>query len=310
VPRALLLVNRISREGDADLAAGLDLLTGHGFSLIEAETSEPAAIPDLVRRHLRSVDLVIVGGGDGTLNQAVQPLAESDIPFGILPLGTANDLARTLHIPASLTEACRVIAAGRTQRIDLGRVNDRYFFNVASIGLSVQVTHHLSPAAKKRWGILAFMPALLRALRENRSFDADIVCDGRTLRHRSIQIAVGNGRHYGAGMTIAEDARIDDHRLNLYSLEPQSLWRLLLLAPALRRGPTEPRAGLKLLAGEEIVIRTRRPLPVDTDGELTTTTPAWFRVLPATLPVFVPEAPLEEKGGQHAPAAHGGGKRP
>ncbi len=297
MPRALLLVNRISREGNADLAAGLDLLTGHGFSLIEAETSEPAAIPDLVRRHLRSIDLVIAGGGDGTLNIAMQPLAEGDTPFGILPLGTANDLARTLRIPNSLTEACRVIAAGRTQRIDLGRVNDRYFFNVASIGLSAQVTHHLSPAAKKRWGIWAFTPALLRALRENRSFDADIICDGRILHQRSIQIAVGNGRHYGAGLTIAGDARIDDHRLNLYSLAPQSLWRLMLLAPALRRGPEESRPGLKLLAGEEIIIRTRRPLPVDTDGELTTTTPARFRVLPAALPVFVPEEPAGKKGG-------------
>jgi diacylglycerol kinase (ATP) len=289
VPRALLLVNRISRAGDADLAAGLDLLAAAGLSLIEADTSNPLAIPDLLRQHLPAADLVIVGGGDGTLNAALQTLASAERPLGILPLGTANDLARTLRIPPSLTDACRVIAAGRIQRIDLGRVNDRYFFNVASLGLSVHITHHLSPAVKKQWGALAFLPALLRALRENRSFHADIVCDGRPLHHRSIQIAVGNGRHYGAGMTIAEDARIDDHLLNLYSLEPQSVWRLLLLGPILLRGPVAPRPGIRLLAGKEILVRTRRPLAINTDGELTTQTPAWFRVLPAALPVFVPE---------------------
>ena len=297
MPRALLLVNRISRDGNADLAAGLDLLTGSGFSLIEIDTGEPQVIPTLMRRHLQAVDLVIVGGGDGTLNTALQPLVGTDLPLGILPLGTANDLARTLGIPSSLAEACQVIAAGRTRRIDLGRANDRYFFNVASIGLASQVAHHLSATAKKRWGILAFTPALLRAWRENRSFHADIRCDDRPLRHRSIQIAVGNGRHYGAGMTVAADAAIDDHLLNLYSLEPQSFWHLLRLGPTLLRGPAAPQPGIRLLAGKEIVVRTRRPLPIDTDGELTTMTPATFRVLPAALAVFVPEPAQPETGG-------------
>ncbi|MFA5517018.1 MAG: lipid kinase [Desulfuromonadales bacterium] len=303
--RALLLVNRLSREGDADLAAGLQLLSDGGFSLVEVFTTDPQAIPGLLRRHLHRADMVIVGGGDGTLNTAVQVLVETGLPLGILPMGTANDLARTLGIPASLEAACRLIAAGRTHRIDLGKVNERYFFNAASIGLAVRVTHHLSPEVKVRWGVFAYPRALTAALRENRAFHAEIICDGNRLRQRSIQITVGNGRHYGGGLTIAEDAVIDDHCLNLYTLAPQSLWRLLRLAPGLRRGTVGNRPGVKLMSGREIVLRTRRPYPVDTDGELTTTTPARFRVAAAALPVFVPEDYAGgEKGRENVPVAN------
>ncbi len=305
MPRALLLVNRLSREGDADLAAGLELLTRRGFSFTELYTTDPQAIAGLLRRHLREAELVIVGGGDGTLNTAAQVLVESGLPLGILPMGTANDLARTLGIPASLEDACRLIAAGRTHRIDLGKVNERYFFNAASIGLAVRVTHHLSPEVKGRWGILAYPRALLAALRENRAFHAEILCDGRRLRQRSIQVTIGNGRHYGGGLTIAEDAEIDDHCLNLYTLAPQSFWQLLRLAPALRRGTAGRRPGVKLMSGQDIVVRTRHPYPVDTDGELTTRTPAHFRVAADALPVFVPENfAAGEKGSSDVSAAH------
>lgn len=292
MPRALLIVNRLSRNGEADLEAGLTFLRQRGFDLEEIYHERAEEIPDTIRRLAPGVDRVIVGGGDGTLNAAAGALVETGLPMGILPMGTANDLARTLQIPARLDEACRVIAEGELHRIDLGRVNGRYFFNVASIGLAVKVTHLLTPEVKKRWGVFGYGRCLLKALRENQSFSAVIRYDGTVLRHRSIQIAVGNGRHYGGGMTVAEDARIDDGRLHLYSLEPQGFWSLVRLAPALRRGEMADRENVLLLSGRTIEVVTRRPLRVDTDGELTTRTPARFEVVPAVLPVFVPESYL------------------
>lgn len=287
--RALLIVNRLSREGEADLEAGLTLLRQRGFDLEEFFLEQGGDIPAIVRRRAADVEGVILGGGDGTLNAAAGALVETGLPMGILPMGTANDLARTLHIPSRLVEACRVVAEGRLHRIDLGRVNGRYFFNVASIGLAVQVTHLLTPELKRRWGALGYGRCVWRAMRENRSFRAAIRCDGREIRHRSIQVTVGNGRHYGGGMTVAEDARIDDGRLHLYSLDPQGFWDLVRLAPALRRGEIAGRERVLLLSGRVIEVVTRRPLSVVTDGELTTRTPARFEVVPAVLPVFVPE---------------------
>ncbi len=125
--RALLLVNRHARRGQEDLDEAINHLKSLKFELIEESTENPEQIPDRIRQHKDQVDLVIVGGGDGTLNAAAEGLIDTRLPLGILPLGTANDLARTLGIPTDLIEACNIIADGQTQPIDLGWVNGKHF---------------------------------------------------------------------------------------------------------------------------------------------------------------------------------------
>ncbi len=287
--RALVLVNRSSRNGDADLEVGLGLLREQGFELALETDNQPGRMQELIRERAGELDCVIVGGGDGTLNCMSGAVLDSGLPLGILPMGTANDLARTLGIPGDLTEACRVIAAGRLHAIDLGRVNGVHFFNVASIGLGVRVAHKLTKEVKRRWGVLGYLHGFIQAYREHRPFKVDIVCDGQTRRVRSIQVAVGNGRHYGGGMTIAEEAEIDDGLFFIYSLKPLRFWELALVAPILRSGQRDPER-LLLMQGRNIELRTRKPMDVDTDGELTTRTPARFSLLAGALRVYVPEA--------------------
>ena len=105
-----------------------------------ASARTPTTSSEAIRRECGAVDLVILAGGDGTMNSAVDALVECKLPLGILPTGTANDLARTLEIPTDLAAAAAVIGAGRRHAIDLGCVNGKYFFNAASIGLSAEVT--------------------------------------------------------------------------------------------------------------------------------------------------------------------------
>ena len=225
---------------------------------------------------------------DGTLNVACEAILDARLPFAILPLGTANDLARTLGIPSKLEDACAVAAKGLKYRIDLGRANGKYFFNVASIGLSVTVARSIDSATKRRWGPAGYALTVIRTLGKQRPFRARIRCDGRVLVVHAIQVAVGNGRHYGGGMTVAADAAIDDNLLHLYSISPLSLMRLLLLAPALRTGWQGRFEGVHRLCGTRIDIDTRRPFPVSTDGEVTTQTPVQFEVVPAAIEVMVP----------------------
>ncbi len=246
--------------------------------------AEPAQIASTIRAHGAGVDLVVVGGGDGTLGSAAGAVFETGRPMGIIPLGTANDLARTLQLPDDPVAACRVIAGGRIRRIDLGRINRRYFINAASIGIGVRVAHRLSHRLKSRVGVLAFVPALLAALREQHPFQAEIVCDGITRQVRTIQLTIGNGRHYGAGLTVAEEAGLEDGLLFLYSIPPATPLRLLAESPGLLRGRHRRRL---LLSGRRIQITTPTPMPIDTDGEVTESTPADLEVIPAALPVFV-----------------------
>ena len=285
---ALLVVNAYSRRGAGAAGSVTQALERAGVPVLRRDCTCAGELPGLIGGMAGEVDRVVVCGGDGTLNAAAPGLLDTGLPLGVIPLGTANDLARTLGLPLDPDAAARVVASGRMRRIDLGEVNGRPFFNVASIGFGVDLTRALSRDSKRRWGALGYAIAGLRALERLRPFTAEIVQDGTVHSSRTVHVAVGNGRHYGGGMTVSEHARIDDGRLDIYSLEVRSFWRLLLLLPALRSGRHHAWSEIRVLSGDEIEIRTRRPRSVNTDGEITTRTPARFRVLRGALDVYVP----------------------
>jgi diacylglycerol kinase (ATP) len=286
-PSALVLINQGSRQGEADLRPALDVLRRGGVEVIEVSSDDHRRLQQALAEHRDEVDRVVVGGGDGTLNAILDPLIETRLPLGILPLGTANDLARTLDLPSDLAGAAAVVAAGRTRQIDVGCINGKHFFNVASLGLSTQVARELTRETKRRWGVLGYPIALWRAVHKRRSFRADIRCDQVRRRLHSIQIWIGNGRHFGGGMTIAANARIDDGKLDLVSLAPRSFWQLILSSARLRWGHRHDER-MRHWRGTEIEIRTRRPMAINTDGEVTTQTPADVRILPKAISVYVP----------------------
>lgn len=285
---ALLIVNERSRQGQAAANEAEKLLTAGGLTVLRKHSEGPEDLNALVHRHAPEVDCIVLGGGDGTFNSASRALIETDRPLGVLPLGTGNDLARTLSIPMDLPGAIKVILAGRIHDIDIGEVNGRPFFNVASLGLSVQLTRNLTGDVKRRWGRLGYAIALIGAFMRSRPFSAEIRANGKVHHVKTLQIAVGNGRHYGAGMTVEEDARIDDGVLNLYSLEFDHPWRMLLLYPAFRKGKHGVWKQVRTLNCQEVEIRTRRPRSINTDGEITTETPATFKVLRRAVHVFIP----------------------
>ena len=120
--------------------------------LLEQSIERPAHIGSVLKNCRDRIDLVIIGGGDGTLSMAADALVDAQLPVGVIPLGTANDLARTLNLPLDPLAAAEVIAAGRQRRIDLGWVNGTHFFNVATIGLGVGVARRLTREAQTPLG--------------------------------------------------------------------------------------------------------------------------------------------------------------
>jgi diacylglycerol kinase (ATP) len=287
--RALLLINPRARQGAGSVDSVAGCLRGLGVDVVAEPPGRDRPVADVLRARPPDVRAVVVGGGDGTLNAAAGALAEAGLPVGVVPLGTANDLARTLGLPVDPAGACKVIAMGHTRRIDLGVVNGKPFFNAASIGLSVEVARKLTRGAKGRWGWLAYLATAARVARYARPFRAELRAGDAVHHVRAIQITVGNGRHYGGGLTVADDAAIDDGRLDLYSLEVDRWWQLLRLLPALRSGTLAGHVGVRALRGTEFVVTTRHPRPVSADGEVVTSTPARFSVRKQALEVFVPE---------------------
>lgn len=288
--RTLLAINKQSARGEAEVGAALAILEDSGQEIVLHEGGGPEALLDFIRGNAAGAQRVVIGGGDGTLNLVIDAILDCGLPLGILPMGTANDLARGLGIPTNPVEACRIIADGQTRHIDLGWVNGKHFFNVASLGASVEIARTMQRRRDRnaRWGVLSYPIAMVEAARHCSPFRALLRVDGHTQDVRSYQISVGNGRFYGGGMRVAEDAALDDGTLDLYSLKVRSAWQVLLHLPALRAGRHQNWRGVLHLRGREITIQTDHPMPVNTDGELTTHTPAVFRVVPGAVPVFVP----------------------
>ncbi|MFC6490603.1 lipid kinase [Nitratireductor sp. GCM10026969] len=291
--RALVLINPKARRGQESLAPVLDRLRAGGLvTQVEPFKALPEIARDIVRLR-KMADLVVVCGGDGTVSSAAVAVMESGLPMGIMPMGTANDLARTLEIPMNLVEAAGVIADGQARQIDVGTVNGHAFFNVASIGLSTELAQGLDPALKKRFGRLGYALAAMKVMAKANRFAARITEKGATIEVHTYQIAVGNGRHYGGGNVVEETAAIDDGHLDLYSLEMKNLWKLALMLRSFRSGRHGAWKEVRTARCVEFDIETDKPMPVNTDGEIVTATPAHFKVHPKAISIFAPA----EQGG-------------
>jgi YegS/Rv2252/BmrU family lipid kinase len=263
--RALLIVNRKARTGLRSLDLAMAVLEAGNIDLVEIELASREQVLGEICEDAANVDLVILGGGDGTLNAAAPALVQTGLPLGILPLGTANDLARTLGLPGTPEGAAHVIAAGHTRAIDLGEVNGIVYFNVASIGFSATLARRLTAEAKRKWGVGGYALAAARLLAESRPFRVEIDHDGTTDRARTLQVSVGNGRYYGGGMAVAEQAKADDGRLDVYSLEVPHWSHLIALAPAIRRGTQGRSKYVRTFSTTELTLRTRRRHDVNAD---------------------------------------------
>jgi diacylglycerol kinase (ATP) len=298
--RALLLVNPKARRGGEAIDAVVGRLHRGGLDV----TIEPFdALPEIARDIVRlreSADIIILCGGDGTIASGALAVMECGLPLGIIPMGTANDLARTLGIPMDLTEAADVILAGNTRKIDLGSVNGYAFFNVASIGLSANLAQGLHPKLKKRFGRFGYALAAAKVLLKAKPFTATIREKGEVTKVKTFQIAVGNGRHYGGGNVIEASAEIDDGHLDLYSLEFGTVWKLAGLLRSFRSGTHGAWDEVRTARCVEFDIETRKPMPVNTDGEIVTSTPAKFLVHPGAITVLAP--PAERAAEEQAPA--------
>jgi diacylglycerol kinase family enzyme len=265
---AALVVNAGARLGASapDLASGILEQAGLPVAAVH-RISSGAELPGILERVVDDGhDLVIVGGGDGTVSYAAGLLAGTGTVLGVLPLGTANDLARTLEIPANLGQACAALADGKVVDIDLGRANGHP---------------------------LAYGVAAVRAYARHKPFRARLEFpdgDHETLDlENMLQVAVGNGRHYGGGNAVSPTAGIDDHTLDVYAIPGAPLREHMRIARLLKDGSFVERDGVYHLTTQRVRLVTDPPLPVNLDGEIATATPADFTIDRNAVHLVVPQ---------------------
>jgi len=292
--RAALIVNTRARQGRQHVDHARQLLGAAGVPVAQMYALRSSSrLSSTVRAALDAgCDLIILGGGDGTISAVVDVLAHQHAVLGLLPLGTANDFARTLGIPTDLEEACATIARGKVVDVDLGRADDIYFVNVASIGLGARVITRISPWLKRVAGSVAYPVAATRALIGFHPFAATLTFPHgdhpAVMFPRLVQIGVGNGRFYGGGAVVAPAAGIDDGTLDVYAIEWRSWVDLARVALAFRSGRFVGLPHVHHYETASVRIETERTLATNVDGELVDQTPVLFTQARDALKVLVP----------------------
>jgi len=293
--RAALVVNTRSRTGERAFFRALDRLQELDVSLgVTYALRDPARLAETVREVIEDgYEFLILGGGDGSVSSVVDFLADRDVVLGLLPLGTANDFARTLGIPEDIEGACETIAEGKIVDVDLGLAGENFYVNVASVGLSVGTTRALSPWLKKSTGPLAYPLAAMRAFFEHEPFSARLTFpddDNEPVEYgRLLQIAVGNGRFYGGGMVVAPESGIDDRTLDIYAIELGRSRDLIGVARYLKSGDFINVEGVNHSRTSRVRLETDPGLQINIDGELVSQTPQEFSVARNALDVLVPQ---------------------
>lgn len=290
--RTALLINARSRRGAQAESAVSAALAAHGLVLARVvHLRRPRQLIPAVDFLLREgTTRLIVGGGDGTLGTAAARLALTGVELGMIPLGTANDFARTLEIPDSLPKAARIAAGSFTREIDLARANDVHFVNVASIGMSAALTRSLTTNLKLRLGVAAYVVAGALAFVRHLAFRARIDSPAGSTDGIVHQVVVANGRFYGGGVLVARDSSLEDGLLTVYTLGRRGRLKILGTLTLLRLGTPLARPGDVYLRAPSVYVETDPPgLPVNLDGELRTTTPVTMTVVPKALRVLVAE---------------------
>jgi diacylglycerol kinase (ATP) len=244
----------------------------------------------------RGVERIVVAGGDGSVHGVVQELMEAETrpTLGVLPLGTGNDLARSLGMPLDPEEAFEILAEEAAVReIDVARCEldeeRRWLVNVSAGGFAGAVDRALDEETKKRWGPLAYLRAALEVLADLPVHELAVRIDGKRVeRLRVVGVMVANGRTAGGGVRVAPDADLEDGRLDVTLVEAGSAFELAPVGAALQAGTALSQPKVHHHVGARVELTAEPPIPTNVDGELLgDVAHASFEVVPGALRVVV-----------------------
>jgi diacylglycerol kinase (ATP) len=231
--------------------------------------------------------VVLAAGGDGTLNEVIQALAGTETVLGAIPLGTMNVWAREMGLSLDPVEATRQLLQGRTFRVDLGRVNGRYFLLMAGMGFDAVAVYAIQGKTKSRFGPLAFVVAGVVAALRTRGTRVRIRADGQTFETNAALITVGNTRLWAGAVQITHHASATDGRLDVCIFPGRAFLTKVKHFALVLIGRHDDDPDVTYLQVRSLHIATRPPIPIQVDGESFGTTPAQVDVVPGCLRVLV-----------------------
>ncbi len=248
---------------------------------------------------------LFVGGGDGTLNEAINGVAVvrgalETMTFGVVPLGTGNDFATALGLPVDVDEALTLLLDGSPRSVDLGMVNGRLFANISGGGFFAEVSDAVTPQMKTVAGRLAYLIGGTQVLLDFSPLRTSVDVDaGRTAFDTTLYaFAVCNSRTFGGGNLIAPHAIVDDGRLDVCVIDAMSTLEFVTLLRAVGRGTHVEDPRVRYFRAASVTFTFDDPVSINTDGEVLTATRCEYLVLPGATRFFTP--PTEAGAGTTA----------
>ncbi|WP_308422693.1 diacylglycerol/lipid kinase family protein [Paenibacillus abyssi] len=294
---ALLIYN--GNAGQAEMGQQLAVLTEILAPAVEEltllQTKEQGDAERYCRERGESYELLLVLGGDGTVHECVNGLADLERPplVGILPGGTCNDFSRALHIPQQLDEAARVLLGNKRQQVDIGAANGRYFSNFFGIGLITDTSENINSELKGKFGKLSYFLSTLQKVRQAESFAFKLESGQGELEGEAVMILVANGRFLGTNALPGTDKSLADGLLDVYIIYEAGLPLLIELLTHKASHEWDPQnSAIGYLQTSTLSINTAQPMRADTDGEIYMETPAAISVVPRKLTFLAGEAKL------------------
>ncbi len=296
---AILIANPTAgsyTQNKAQIEETITHLREHGWDVELKLTEGQGDAGRLTREAVEQrLDVVVAVGGDGTINEVIQELAGSETALGVLPGGTVNVWARETGIPLDNTQAREVLMHGQTRRIDLGKVNDRYFLLMATIGFDAEVTHAVEHKPIKRFGVLGYILMGTWLGLGYPNFQVFLQQKGRAKRVRALQIVFGNTQLYAGAIKFTWQAKCDDGLLDVCVVRSQNAFGRILVFADFLFGRKKRQQWVRYEASREIKVHTTVPVAIQVDGDPAGYTaqrgfpPTTFSVAAGALKVIVPD---------------------
>jgi len=248
---------------------------------------------------LDGAELLVVVGGDGSVNEVVNGLAGlgRQPEVAVVPRGTGWDFSRTFGIPRTIDDAVQIALQGDVRTIDLGRASYRawdgsdataWFANVASAGMSGAIAKRANETTKALGGKASYLWATFAVFSGWEATEIEVAVDGERRAGPMFDVVIANGRFFGGGLEICPEAEPDDGLFDVLTIGDVTKRDLVQTMPKMYRGTHLPHPKAELLRGSSVTVTSETPLPIELDGEQPGTTPVTFEVTAGALRLRVP----------------------
>ncbi|HWR23105.1 MAG TPA: diacylglycerol kinase family protein [Feifaniaceae bacterium] len=260
------------------------LLQAQNIDYSFSRSEYPGHALELTRQALsESHECIVAVGGDGTVREVAMEMAGSDVPMGMFPCGTGNDMVRALHIPRDPEAVLDILLNAVPKWMDAAEANGKLFFNVGGFGFDVDVLVNTARYKKYFKGLTAYMAGLFHSLSRLRLIPVRVTTPETTFTCNALLVAACNGTHFGGGMNAAPLADPTDGLLDICVAKDVNRLTILPVLSKFIKGKHLDLPYIQYFKATEITVDAGFALPVQVDGEVVEQTPVTFRVRPGAL---------------------------